>query len=160
MALFSLALVFGARLSLVLLFLPFSALDKATGFRHAIAQASEIAPARSLATLLILSGLAIEVFGSLAILTGFLDRAAAVVLALYCIATALLWKRFWTPGDFWRDPDGKARALFWDFFKNIAVAGGFLMLAFGTDARFARSFLADPLQSTHPYATAGNARND
>ena len=160
MTAFSFALAFGARLILVLLFLPFSALDKILGFRHAVGQAAEVAPLRSLAVLLVLFGLGIELFGSLAILTGVIDRLAALILALYCAATALLWKQFWKPGDFWRDPDGKARALFWDFFKNLAVAGGFLMLAFGPDARSVRAFLARPLQSTHYFAPTGSAGHD
>jgi putative oxidoreductase len=42
-------------------------------------------------------------------------RLCALILAGYCAATAVLYKRFWAPGDFWSEPDGKGRALFWDF---------------------------------------------
>ncbi|MGH6972314.1 MAG: hypothetical protein ACREEQ_11955, partial [Caulobacteraceae bacterium] len=73
------------------------------------------------------------------------------ILAAYCVATAFLWKRFWRPGDFWRDPNGKARALFWDFWKNLALAGGFLLITFGPTARSTGAFLSRPLSSTHPY---------
>ncbi len=38
---------------------------------------------------------------SVGVLTGIADRAAAFVLAGYCGMTALLWKQFWRPGDFW-----------------------------------------------------------
>jgi len=152
-----LAIAFGIRLLLVLLFLPFSALDKILNFRGAVAQARQAAPSQVLATLLILGGLSIEIFMSAAILIGVADRLAALVLAAYCIATALLWKQFWKPGDFWSNPAGQARALFWDFWKNLALAGGFLLLTFGATAPSASAFLAAPFSSTHPYAAASDA---
>jgi len=34
----------------------------------------------------------------------------------------------------------------------MALAGGFLLLAFGADAAGVRSFFAEPLASSHPYA--------
>jgi len=145
------AIAFGVRLILVLLFLPFSALDKILNFRGAVAQAREAAASEALATLLVLAGLGVEIFMSLAVLTGIADRAAALVLAGYCALTALLWKPFWRPGDFWRDPGGKARGLFWDFWKNIALAGGFLLITFGTTAASVDGFFKAPLSSTHPY---------
>jgi putative oxidoreductase len=149
-----LAIAFGVRLLLVLLFLPFSALDKILGFKGAVAQARQAIPSPLLATGLILVGLGIEVFMSTAILTGVADRAAALILAAYCVATAVLWKQFWRPGDFWSDPNGKARGLFWDFWKNIALAGGFLLITFGTGAASVDGFFAAPLASSHPYQTA------
>ena len=54
-------ITFLARLSLVLLFLPFSALDKLLNFRLATAQASETAPNRSVARGLIVAGFLVEV---------------------------------------------------------------------------------------------------
>jgi len=42
--------------------------------------------------------------------------------------------------------------LFWDFWKNVAVAGGFLLVTFGTDARSVDRFFEAPFSSTHPYA--------
>lgn len=148
----TIAVAFGVRLLLVLLFLPFSALDKIFDFRGAIAQAEQEVASPWGATALIIAGLCIEVFMSLAVLTGIADRAAALVLAFYCIATALFWKQFWKPGDFWAGADSRARALFWDFWKNIALAGGFLLITFGTSAGSVGRFFADPLSSTHPYA--------
>lgn len=150
------AIAFGVRLLLVLLFLPFSALDKILNFKGAVAQAQETAPWRPAAIGLILIGLCIEIGMSSAILAGIADRAAAFVLAGYCVVTALLWKQFWRPGDFWRDAGGKARTLFWDFWKNLAVAGGFLLLTFGAGARSAHLFLADPFASTHPYQSGSS----
>jgi putative oxidoreductase len=146
---------FAVRCLLVVLFLPFSALDKVLNFRGATRQAAEIAPAGA-AGLLIVVGLAVEVLMPLGILTGTADRAAAFIMAGYCGVTAILWKRFWQPGDFWAG--GKGRELFWDFLKNFSLAGGFLLLAFGTNAASARDFLAHPFASSHPYAAAEDSR--
>src|SRR6202046_3386680 len=113
------------RRGILLLFLPFSALDKILNFRGAVAQAREAAPNTAVATALILTGLFVEVFMSLGVITGIADRACAFVLAGYCGVTALLWKQFWKPGDFWSSNTGQGRMLFWDFLKNFALASGF-----------------------------------
>jgi putative oxidoreductase len=139
-----------ARILLVLLFFPFSALDKILNFHGAIAQAREIASA-GLAVVLILLGVAVEILMPLAVLTGTADRAAGFVLAGYCVVTALLWKQFWKPGDFWAGGDSKGRLLFWDFLKNVSLAGGFLLLVVGAHGSV-DSFLAHPFASSHPYA--------
>lgn len=146
----SVAISFLVRALLVMLFLPFSALDKVMNFGEAIAQARQSAPA-CLAPVLIAGGFAIEVTMSAAILTGFADRLAALALAAYCIVTALLWKRFWTVPDFRLKGPTAGRELFWDFLKNLALAGGFLLLTFGTNASQAKRFLAHPLSSSQPY---------
>ena len=139
------------RIMLVLLFLPFSALDKVLNFRGAVAQARQVAANPAIATVLIVAGLFIEVFMSLGVVTGVADRACAFTLAAYCAATALLWKQFWKPGDFWASSTGQGRTLFWDFLKNLAVGAGFLLVTFGTQASMAAKFFADPLASSHPY---------
>jgi len=149
---FSIAIAFVVRLLLVLLFLPFSALDKILNFRGALAQARGAAPSEAFAVVLILLGLGVEIGMSGAILTGLADRAAALILAIYCLVTAVLWKTFWRPGDFWSNSQGVARGLFWDFWKNVALAGGFLLITFGVTAASVGSFFAAPLSSTHPYA--------
>jgi putative oxidoreductase len=145
-------ITFLARLSLVLLFLPFSALDKLLNFRLATAQASEAAPNRSVARGLIVAGFLVEVVMSLGVLTGIADRFAAFMLAGYCAVTALLWKQFWRQQDFRLTGKSAGREVFWDFLKNFAVAGGFLMLAFGPNAVSASRFFHVPFASTHPYA--------
>lgn len=146
--------VLAVRLMTVALFLPFSAADKLLNFRGAVGQCRSVFSPPVLAVLVILGGLGIEVFASLAIITGFADRLAAVVLAVYCAATAVLFKPFWQPGDFWRKADGQGRTLFWDFLKNFALAGALLLLALGPDGSGARDLLTDPLSSTHPYRSA------
>ncbi len=146
------AAAFVVRCGLVLLFLPFSALDKLLNFKGAVAQASETFAWRPLAILAILCGFGIEVFMSLGIITGTADRACALVMAAYCCVTAILWKRFWAQGDFWSDPGGRGRTLFWDFLKNLSLAAGFLLLTVGTDGSALPAFLEHPLASSHPYA--------
>jgi len=152
MVLLSIVVAFAARALLVMLFLPFSALDKILNFKQAVEQAAEATPNRSLATMMIFAGLGVEVVMSLAILMGVADRMAAIILAGYCGVTALLWKPFWKAPDFRLRGSSKGRDVFWDFLKNLALAGGFLALAFGASSTGFQSFLAHPLASSHPYA--------
>lgn len=143
------------RCGLVLLFLPFSALDKVLGFEHAVAKAQQVFKPRVLAIFVLLCGLTIEIFMSLGIVTGVADRACALAIAGYCAATAVLYKQFWAQGDFWANPDGKGRVLFWDFLKNLSLGAGFLLIVVGTDGSGLRPFLDHPLASSHPYPTNG-----
>lgn len=141
-------ITFLLRLALVLLFLPFSALDKLLNFRGAERQAAEFSP--PLAPVLIVAGICVEVLMPVGILSGTYDRLAAFIMGGYCGVTALLWKQFWKPGDFWSG--GKGRDLFWDFFKNVALGAGFLLITFGTGPADVGGFLAHPLASSHPYS--------
>ena len=140
---------FAARFLLTVLFLPFSALDKMLNFKGAVGQAAQAVPP-GLAAPMVLAGLAVEIAMPVAILTGTADRLAGLVMAGYCMVTALLWKQFWKPGDFWRGGDSVGRGLFWDFTKNFSLAGGFLLLVVGTHGGVA-AFFANPLASSHPY---------
>jgi putative oxidoreductase len=139
------------RYGLVMLFLPFSALDKIFGFDHAVRQAQEVFKPRPIAAVMILLGLFVEIVCTLGVLTGVADRASAFIIAGYCAVTALLYKRFWAQGDFWSDPDGKGRSLFWDFLKNLSLGAGFLLIVVGLDGSGVAPFLAHPFASTHPY---------
>ncbi len=100
------------RIGMVILFLPFSALDKILGFDDAVRQAQEVFRPRPLAAVVLLTGLAIEIVCTLGVVTGTADRACALVIAGYCAATAVLYKRFWAQREFWAAPDGKGRSLF------------------------------------------------
>ena len=142
------------RYLLCVLFLPFSALDKLLNFRGAVGQARQMAPNQAAATALIVTGLCVEIVMPLCILTGVADRLAGFVMAGYCGVTALLWKQFWAPGDFWRGGDSQGRGLFWDFLKNFSLAGGFLLVTFGTASMTVHEFVADPCASSHPYTQA------
>jgi putative oxidoreductase len=148
----SILFALASRCLLVMLFLPFSALDKLLNFGRALDQAEQAAPSRPLAAILVLGGLGIEIVMSLAVLVGVADRLAAVVLAAYCVVTAVLWKQFWKAPDFRLQGPSQGRETFWDFLKNLAVAGGFLMLAFGSNASGFTRFIENPLDSSHPYA--------
>jgi putative oxidoreductase len=145
-------IAFFARCLLVLIFLPFSALDKLLNFKEAVRQASEVTASATRARTLIVAGFVVEVVMSIAILTGIADRLAAFIMAGYCIITALLWKQFWKLADFRLRGTSGGRSTFWDFLKNVALAGGFLLLAFGTDASGVHRFFHNPLASSHPYA--------
>jgi putative oxidoreductase len=157
--LLSILVAFAVRCLLVALFLPFSALDKILNFGGAIDQAEEAVPSRWFATVLIVGGLGVECIMSVAILVGFSDRMAALVLAAYCLATALLWKQFWAEPDFRLKGISAGRKVFWDFLKNLALAGGFLLITFGPNATGVQRFLAHPLASSHPYET-GHASHE
>jgi putative oxidoreductase len=146
----SVLVIIVVRYLLVILFFPFSALDKILNFKGAVKQAQEIMPA-SVAPLLIFAGLGVEIIMPLCILSGVADRLAAFIMAGYCCVTAILWKQFWKPKDFWASGDSKGRTLFWDFLKNFALAGGFLILTFGIVAATVPSFFDAPFASSHPY---------
>ena len=60
---------------------------------------------------------AVEILGGLAVLVGWKTRWAALVLAFWCIATAVV--AHYHPGD---------RGQMIHFMKNICMAGGFLQL--------------------------------
>lgn len=155
---FAVIVAFGARLSLVLLFFPLSTLDKVVNFRAATSQAGEVTSSRTVAQALIVVGFLVEAVMSLGILTGIADRAAAFVLAGYCVVTAILWKQFWRFPDLRMSGPSRGRELFWDFFKNLAVAGGFLALATGPTADGVERFLRAPFASSHPYTIHGDGR--
>ncbi len=140
------------RYLLVMLFLPFSALDKVLNVNGAVTQAQEVFKPRALAGLVLMCGLIIEVIMSLGVVTGFADRLAALIMASYCAATAVLYKRFWAQGDFWASGESKGRNLFWDFLKNFSLGAGFLLIVIGIDGSGLQPFLAHPLASSHPYA--------
>lgn len=151
---FGVIITFLARLSLVLLFLPFSALDKLLNFDLAQQQARAVVTSSTLAKAFILLGFTVEVVMSLGVLTGVADRLAAFVLAGYCAVTAVLWKPFWRQPDFKLRGKSQGREMFWDFLKNLALAGGFLMITLGPNAASVTHFFSAPFASSQPYATA------
>jgi putative oxidoreductase len=139
------------RYGLVLLFLPFSALDKIFGFDHAVKQAQTMFKSRPVAIALILIGLFVEVVCTIGVVTGVSDRVCALIIAGYCAATAVLYKQFWAQGDLWTDSDGKGRMLLWDFLKNLSLGAGFLLIVIGADGTGLAPFLHAPFASSHPY---------
>ncbi len=142
------------RYGLVVLFFPASALDKIFNFKGAVKQALQVFSSHRVAAALILVGVFVELVMPLGILTGLADRLAAFIMAGYCAVTAVLFKRFWEPGDFWRAGESKGRELFWDFLKNFSLASGFLLITVGLDGHDWYAFVSNPLASSHPYAAS------
>lgn len=66
---------------------------------------------------------AVEFFGGLAVLVGFQTRIGCWALALFCVATAVLF-HMGTTGDAMMDAINPIM-----FMKNLAIAGGFLALS-------------------------------
>src|SRR6516162_6893945 len=73
----------------------------------------------------VLPAIAIEILGGLAVLVGWQTRWAALALAVFCVLTGLLYH--YVPGQ-GLDAVEKGRELI-NFQKNLAIAGGFLVLA-------------------------------
>ena len=151
-------LILLVRYGLVALFFPASAFDKILNFKGAVKQAKQVFSSDAGAVTLILVGVFVELVMPLGILSGVADRLAAFIMAGYCVVTAILFKRFWEPGDFWSSGESKGRDLFWDFLKNFSLASGFFLIVVGLDGHAWHSFVADPLASSHPYATAALPR--
>lgn len=137
-----------ARVCLVAMF-PFSAIDKIWHWKNSLAQASSggIPGAR----LLLMLAIVVEGVTPFCIVTGWLDRPAAVLLAGFCAVTAFLYHPFWAYRDFFstRD-DSVAREHFWQFLKNFGLVGGLLLVVFaGTLLPPAK--VVDPAKwSSHP----------
>lgn len=68
--------------------------------------------------------IAIELVGGLLILIGWKTRVVAWVMAIFTVATAVIGHKFWV------DPSQATQ-----FLKNLAIAGGFIMLAYAGPGR-------------------------
>jgi putative oxidoreductase len=76
-------------------------------------------------------GAGVEFLGGVAVLIGFQTRVAAVPLILFTIIATLIAHRFW-------DFEGAARQMQQgQFFKNLAIVGGFLALCVSGGGRYA-----------------------
>lgn len=139
------------RICLVVLF-PFSALDKILDWDDALKQAkSSVVPA-PIAPVLLLLAIVVELAAPFCIVTGWHDRIAALVLAAFCVASALLYHNFWHYSDFWTKGNSKARSHFWDFLKNFGLVGGLLLVTFGTSLAPAEQVATHLLSSTPVYS--------
>jgi putative oxidoreductase len=122
------ALLVLARVLLVCMF-PFSAIDKVLHWRSALAQAdSSWLPG---GPVLLVLAMIVEIATPVCIVAGWHARIAALLLAAFCAATAVLYHPFWKQGDFWAQGDSVDRNHFWDFTKNLGLAGGLLLVALG-----------------------------
>ena len=135
------------RFCLIVIF-PFSTLDKIFNWRGALKQANEgILPG---GPILLVMAMFVETGCSLLIVIGVMDRAAAALLAFYCIVTALLYHQFWTAGDFFAEGDSKGRAHFWEFLKNFGLVGGLCLIVLGAPLAAVDYAVDHPFSST-PY---------
>ncbi|WP_322105334.1 DoxX family protein [Paraburkholderia sp. J41] len=66
---------------------------------------------------------AVELLGGLALVLGVRTRAVAFLLAVYAIVTAILGHDFWNMTQASLQQDAVVH-----FWKNVAIAGGFLLL--------------------------------
>jgi putative oxidoreductase len=66
---------------------------------------------------------AVEALGGLCLVAGFKIRPLALILAAYTVATAVLGHDFWNVTD-----PVMQRDMVIHFWKNIGIAGGFLLL--------------------------------
>lgn len=119
------AIVLLARLLLAQIFL-LAGLSKISGYAGAQGYMESMGVPGALLPLVIL----LEVGGSLALILGFMTRWAALALAGFCVAAALI---------FHLKPDDQMQMIM--LMKNLAMAGGFLLLyvhgagAYSLDAR-------------------------
>lgn len=72
---------------------------------------------------LAIGAIIVEIAGSLALIVGWKTRWAALALALFTVAAALLFHNYWAM------PANQQMMQQIIFMKNLAVAGGLLMLA-------------------------------
>lgn len=113
-------IILAARVLLMVLFILFG-WSKLTGFSGTVGYMASLgAPAPTLA-----AGIAVimEFFVGIAIVLGFYTRPLALIFALYTIATALIGHKFWTMTG----ADAYANEI--NFFKNVSIMGGLLLLA-------------------------------
>jgi putative oxidoreductase len=113
-----------ARLLISALFIVFG-FEKITGY----ASSAGYMEAYGLPGLLLPAAIVAELGGGLAILLGFYSRWAALALAGFCIVTALVFHTAWS-GD-------GGQGQFISFMKNLALAGGLLLLAVNGPGRYA-----------------------
>jgi putative oxidoreductase len=108
-----------ARILLAVLFLIFG-WSKLMNYSGTVAYMSQLGtPVPPLAAAV---AIVVEFFGSIAIILGVFTRPIAILFALYAIATALIGHHYWTmTGD-------AAAGNMINFYKNISIAGGFLLL--------------------------------
>lgn len=67
--------------------------------------------------------IAFEIIAGLAIVLGRYTAPAGLLLAAFCVVTALIFHRFWTV------PLDQLTGQLYHFMKNIGLAGAFLMVA-------------------------------
>ena len=143
-----------ARILLIVLFVVFG-WSKFTDYAGTVGYMTQAgAPMPSVAALV---AIVVEVFVALAVALGVWTRPLALLLALYTLGTALIAHHFWTM-------EGAARsANAINFYKNVSIIGGFLLLyvtgpgRYSVDARLGQSS-APPVGSAAAHAKGAGQR--
>jgi putative oxidoreductase len=112
-------LILLARVLLMILFVLFG-WSKLTGFTGAVA--IMVAEGTPLPTVAAIIAIVMEFFAGIAIVLGFYTRPIALLLVLYTLATAVIGHHYWTMLD------GERAANMINFYKNISISGGLLLL--------------------------------
>jgi putative oxidoreductase len=120
-------IVLAARILLVVLFLVFG-WGKLTDYTGTVGYMAQTGvPVSPVAALV---AIAVEFFASIAIILGVWTRPLAVLMALYALATGFIGHHYWTM-------TGAAQfANEINFYKNISIMGGFLLLYVTGAARY------------------------
>jgi putative oxidoreductase len=108
------------RVLLALMFL-LTGIGKIGGFTGTVAYISSVN--LPLPSVLAAGSLVLEIVAGVALIVGYKTRWAALALALFTIAAAVLFHNFWAM------PPDKQMMQQVIFMKNMAVTGGLLMLA-------------------------------
>jgi putative oxidoreductase len=109
-----------ARLLLMGLFVIFG-WSKLTGFSGTAAYM--VAQGLPLPAVSAVIAVVMELFVGIAILIGFYTRPLAFLLAVYTLATAVIGHHYWTLAD-----GARAEAMI-NFYKNVSIMGGLLLLS-------------------------------
>lgn len=117
-----------ARILLVLLFLIFG-LDKITGFSGTVGYMAHSGLPLPWAAAVV--AIVIEFFVSIVLVIGVYTRPLALVMALYTLATAVIGHPYWSMTGM------AAFQAEINFFKNVSIVGGFLLLYVTGPGRYA-----------------------
>ena len=111
--------ILATRVLLVLLYLIFG-WSKLTNYSETVSyMATTGAPVPQISAVI---AIAIEFFIGLAILVGIFTRPLALLMAVYTLATALIGHHYWSMSG----ADQLANET--NFYKNVSIMGGFLLL--------------------------------
>ncbi|ACB68289.1 MULTISPECIES: DoxX family protein [Burkholderia] len=120
-------LLLAGRVLMMILFVLFG-WQKLNGFSGTVAyMASTGAPSPELSAVI---AVAVELVGGALIAVGFYTRPLALVFAVYTLATALIGHRYWAL----QGMDQYLAMI--NFYKNISIIGGLLLLAVSGPGRY------------------------
>jgi putative oxidoreductase len=109
-----------ARILMVILFV-WSGWGKLIGFSGTVAMTTGMGlPIPTVAAIVVV---VVEFFVGIAVALGFLTRPLALLLAVYTLATAFIGHHYWTMTG-----DAQVANMI-NFYKNVSMTGGFLLLA-------------------------------